>query len=142
MKYLSFIIFSIILFSNSLFARDNATVDSLRATISNQTGETYVNSLNEISTVLFQKKKLEDANTFATEAMSKAKEMKYLNGIAEANDRLGLVCQAKYDYTNAMKYFVEALKIRNSLDDKKGIATSKNLIGVVFFQQEDPESGE
>ena len=39
-----------------------------------------------------------------------------------------------------MKHFVEGLKIRNDLEDQKGIATSKNYIGYVFYLQEDMES--
>ncbi|MEM9921543.1 MAG: response regulator, partial [Bacteroidota bacterium] len=61
-------------------------------------------------------------------------------GLADAHDNQGLVFQSKYDYTNAMKQFVEALKLRNQQGDQKGIATSKNNIGKVFFLQEDTKS--
>ncbi|HFB99507.1 MAG TPA: tetratricopeptide repeat protein [Phaeodactylibacter sp.] len=142
MKYISLLIFSILIFSHPTFAENSTVVDSLRATITGQSGETYVNSLNELSAKLVEMKKLNDANTIAFEALEKAKKMSYQEGIANAFDQLGMVCQARYDYTNAMKYFVQGLKIRDILNDKKGIATSKNNIGVVFFQQEDPESSE
>ncbi len=142
MKYLSLLIFLTFLSFNSLFASNRLSVDSLRSTISGQSGELYVNSLNEVSMTLLQNGQYDDANTFANEALNKASSGKNQVGMATAYDRLGMVCQAKYDYTNAMKYFVNGLKIRNSIDDKAGIATSKNFIGVVFFQQEDPESSE
>ena len=142
MKYLSLLTFSFLLISNVLVAKSHSMADSLRATIQGQSGEQYVNSLTVMSSTLIANKKLDDANSLATEAYQKAEKMGYKMGMANANDQMGLVCQAKYDYTNAMKYFVDALKIRNNLDDKKGIATSKNYIGVVFFQQENPESSE
>jgi len=142
MKNFSLLIFLTFLFTNSLFANNKISIDSLRSTISGQSGEIYVNSLNELSLALLQNGQHDDANNFATEALSKARSTDYQAGIATAFDRLGMVCQAKYDYTNAMKYFVNGLKIRNNINDKAGIATSKNFIGVVFFQQEDPENGE
>jgi len=117
-------------------------VDSLRSTIQSQSGEQYINSLNVISATLISSNNIEEAKTIANEAYLKSEKIGYQAGLANASDQLGLVCQAKYDYTNAMKYFVDALKIRNKLDDKKGIATSKNYIGVVFFQQEDQENSE
>ncbi|MEM6964739.1 MAG: tetratricopeptide repeat protein [Bacteroidota bacterium] len=141
MKYLSILAFSLFLFLNPNVI-NGSTVDSLLATVEGQSGEIYVNSLNQFASDLIQKKQLNDANTLASKAYEVAQKINFQAGIAEANDRLGLICQAKYDYTNAMKYFVNALKIRNTLEDKKGIATSKNYIGVVFFQQEDPESSE
>jgi signal transduction histidine kinase/CheY-like chemotaxis protein len=142
MKNFSLLIFLTFLFINSLCANNKISVDSLRSIISGQSGEVYVNSLNEMSLTLLQNGQHDDANSFATEALIKAKSTDYQPGIATAFERLGMVCQAKYDYTNAMKYFVNGLKIRNNNDDKAGIATSKNFIGVVFFQQEDPESSE
>ena len=142
MKNFSLLIFLTFLFTNSLFASNKISVDSLRSTISGQSGEIYVSSLNDVSMTLLQNGQYEDANNFANEALAKATNADNQKGMATAFDRLGMVCQAKYDYTNAMKYFVNGLKIRNNIDDKPGIATSKNFIGVVFFQQEDPESGE
>ena len=142
MKNFSLLIFLTFLFTHSLFASNNMSVDSLRSTMSGQSGEIYVNSLNEVSMTLLQNGQYDDANNFANEALTKATSANNQIAMATANDRLGMVCQAKYDYTNAMKYFVSGLKIRNSIDDKAGIATSKNFIGVVFFQQEDPESSE
>ncbi len=142
MKYFSLLIFLTFLLTSSLFANNKMSVDSLRNTISGQSGEVYVNSLNEVSMTLLQNGQYDDANNFANEALTKATSANNQVAMAAAYDRLGMVCQAKYDYTNAMKYFVNGLKIRNSIDDKAGIATSKNFIGVVFFQQEDPESSE
>jgi len=132
----------IFLFCSTSVFSNNTKVDSLRSTLDGKVGEAYVIGLNEIVSNLIQNKELNEASTLANEAFKKADEMGFQNGLANANDRLGQICQAKYDYTNAMKYFVAALKIRDGLNDKKGIATSKNHIGVVFYQQENPESSE
>ncbi|MFK7807699.1 MAG: tetratricopeptide repeat protein, partial [Saprospiraceae bacterium] len=59
---------------------------------------------------------------------------------AMAFDNMALVYQNKNDFTNAMKSFVAALKIRDEQNDEAGIATSKNNIGRVFFLQEDVAS--
>jgi signal transduction histidine kinase/ActR/RegA family two-component response regulator len=142
MKKFSLITLLTFLFASSFFANSNISVDSLRSTFLGQTGDVYVNSLNEASMALLNNGQLDDANLFANEALNVARVSNYSIGAATAFDRLGMVCQAKYDYTNAMKFFVNSLKVRNNNDDKFGIATSKNFIGVVFFQQENPESSE
>lgn len=151
MKHLSTTIFLFLIFSFSLFAENTESVespvnvrmvDSLRATVTNQSGEAYVISINKIATSLITSKHLDEANALAKEALSKAEKMNFKEGMAEANDIMGQVCQGKYDYTNAMKYFLTSLDIRDGLKDKKGIATSKNHIGVVFLQQEDPNGSE
>ena len=64
-------------------------------------------------------------------------QIQYKKGKANACDNLGNAYLSRNDFKNAMKHFVDGLKIRNELDDKKGIATSKNYIGRVFYLQED-----
>ena len=69
MKNFSLLIFLTFLFINSLCANNKISVDSLRSIISGQSGEVYVNSLNEMSLTLLQNGQYDDANSFATEAL-------------------------------------------------------------------------
>ncbi|MFK7937001.1 MAG: response regulator, partial [Saprospiraceae bacterium] len=76
------------------------------------------------------------------EASKMALELDYKLGIATSEDVYGKIFAAKNDYTNAMKRFVEALRIRNEVGDRKAIATSKSNIGSIFLLQEDYNSAE
>ena len=76
-----------------------------------------------------------EAENEATAALALARSENSVLGKAHALDNLGLIARAKFDYTNAMNYFVEALKLKESVSDKSGVAVSKNHIGRVFHLQ-------
>ncbi len=115
-------------------------LDSLMQMLDKQSGEDRVHTLNRIALQLIQNDRLVEANESAREAYELAKSINLTGGQADATDNEGFVYQAKFDYTNAMKRFVDALKLRNQVNDQKGIATSKNNIGKVFFLQENIKS--
>jgi len=83
-----------------------------------------------------------EADDYAQQAMSLAKSSSDQSSMAMAYDCLGHLYQAKFDYTNAMKQYLEGLKIRDQLADQKGIATSKSNIGRIFFLQENLNKAE
>jgi signal transduction histidine kinase/BarA-like signal transduction histidine kinase len=99
-------------------------------------GEAKVDRLNELS-VQFNESGSYEAITYAQEAFDLAGQIQYNFGQAKACDNLGNAYLTKNDYKNAMKHFVDGLKIRDEMKDQKGIATSKNYIGWVFYLQED-----
>ena len=119
---------------------ERISVDSLKQVLSSQSGTDKVNTLNAIAFQLMQLDNLREADGFAAEARELAASIDYTDGIADGIDNEGYVYQTKFDYTNAMKSFVEALKLRNKTNNTKGIATSKNNIGKVFFLQENIKS--
>lgn len=60
--------------------------------------------------------------------------------LANSFDEQGHIFQAKFDYENAMRSFVEAMKLRDETADPISYSNSKNAIGCVFFQQGDHAS--
>ncbi len=121
-------------FSCSLFG-NVGQLDSLRQVSGKLNGIEKIDVLNQIASIL--KNELpSEAMDFAEQAMNISRTIHNLEKIAETHNILGQIFQSKHDYTNAMKSFVEALKIRNELEDEIGLAESKNFIGIVFFYQE------
>ncbi|MEY4903239.1 MAG: hypothetical protein RLZZ292_1054, partial [Bacteroidota bacterium] len=116
--------------------------DSLQTVINAQSGEAKLRSLLSASQKSLAEQELNSAQKWSNEALVLAQSIGNQNFISEAYNQSGLVCQAKYDYTNAMKAFVESLKIRDGLRDTKAIAEIKNNIGKVFLLQGDNDAAQ
>ena len=96
-----------------------------------------VNRLNQYAARLIEARELEVAETAATHAYETAKLKDFKHGLSDALDNLGLVAQGHADFSNAMNYFIESVKIKDAEGDKPGNGASKSLIGRVFFLQHD-----
>ncbi len=94
-----------------------------------------ISQLNATATEFLAKNQLNEAETTAREALQLAVKQGFTDNRADVLDNLGLVAQARFDYTNAMSFFVEAFKIREGNGSKRGIAVSKNRVGKVFHLQ-------
>lgn len=134
MAYRLLVFSSLCLFSWVLSAQQ-IDVDSLQEIVLKQAGTERTQTLNLLSNALL-KEDLDSAKGFAEEALRSALKSNDKKGTADSHNSLGYIFQTKYDYTNAMKSFVDALKIRNELKDEAGLATSKNNIGCIFNLQE------
>ena len=99
-----------------------------------------INKINAISFDLIENNNLADAETAAQKALEMSKTASSEVGRAGALDNFGLIAQMRFDYTNAMTFFVQSLKIKDGLGDKGSIASSKNHIGKVFFLQRNQEN--
>ncbi len=97
-------------------------------------GET-LQRLNQSAAQFIENNQLSEAENEATLAATLAKTENSVIGLAKALDNLGLIARGRFDYTNAMNYFVEALKIKEAASNKGGVAVSKNHIGRVFHLQ-------
>ncbi len=139
MKKLILLFVAISLLSFSAKA-DQVTIDQLVRKLSNQNGVEKLHSLNRVSAMCMEMDQRAEASAYANKAMELAQSLNMPAEEAIALNNMGLVYESKYDYTNAMKSFVNSLKINNKLDNKEGIATSKNNIGRVFYRQEDVPS--
>lgn len=125
-----FLIIPIFSFGNS------PNLDSLQNSVKDLSGAERANKLNQLSKDLLPVD-IGTANIFAKQALDYATKIGDKRQQAIAKDRLGDICQEKSDFTNAMKAYVEALKIRNEINDEAGIGVSKNNIGLIFLLQED-----
>jgi CheY-like chemotaxis protein len=94
-----------------------------------------ITQLNATATDYLAKNQLNEAENAAREALQLAVKQGFTDNRADVLDNLGLVAQARFDYTNAMSFFVEAFKIREGNGSKRGIAVSKNRVGKVFHLQ-------
>lgn len=124
----------------SWVSADQGKIDQLKKSVTSKEGKAKVNTLNQLSILLIENKDFIEANQYAQQANDLAEKIGFASGNATALDNLAFCYQAKYDYTNAMKAFVNGLKIRDELQEEKGIATSKNNIGTLFYLQEDISS--
>lgn len=95
--------------------------------------------LNKSAAQYIANNQLSEAENDATAALAMAQTEKSIAGKSAALDNLGMVARARFDYTNAMNYFVEALKLKESLNDKSGVAVSKNNIGQVYLMQKNEQ---
>jgi CheY-like chemotaxis protein len=112
-----------------------SSVDSVKAIQASGSETDKVVRLNRYALTLLEEKRVQETEYVVETAMGLARKANFQAGIAASYDNLGLIAQAKSDDNNAMNYFVEALRIRDGLGDKIGIACSKSYMGRVFFLQ-------
>lgn len=133
-KFLTF--FCLFAFSFSFLFAQSEQIEQLKKQLNAQQGRDKLKTLNELSTLMITDGQEVQAKRYVMEALDLARENDESGKQADALDNMGLIYQAKLDYTNAMKKFVSALKIRDEIKDQRGLASSKNNIGRLFFLQE------
>lgn len=123
--------------SNPIFSQ-NDSLQSLQSAIETaKSGQEKAVSLNRLSDYLRRTGDLAGASRAAREAFVAAQNHDLKAEEARALDNLGQVFEAKFDYENALKSYVDALKHRESAGDQPGTALSKHRIGRVFLLQGD-----
>ncbi len=113
------------------------SLDSLQRIANGFSGTEQIDTYNRLAEEAIAKGDWGIANQLSKKALKAARSQNYDLGIGQAYDLQAYGFEAKYDYTNAMKGYVNALKVRNNTGDKRLIATSKNNIGRIFYFQED-----
>ena len=115
--------------------------NNLKSILASSESETeMVKKINTLTVGLIADQKLNEAETAASKALELAQKNSFDFGKSDALINLGLIAHTRFDYTNAMNYFVEALRIKDATGDKVGIAIAKNNIGKVFFLQRNEEN--
>jgi len=135
-KTLTFLCFLIISFSCSFSFAQSDEIDQLKKQVNAQQGRNKLKILNNLSTALLAADQALSAKRYVMEAIDLSRSLSEADEEANALDNLGLIYQAKLDYTNAMKNFLAAMNIRNNIKNEMGIASSKNNIGRLFYLQE------
>ena len=139
MRKILTLLFLLALTSSSVFAFQ--VPNDLKTILNSSEPETEkIKKINALASELISNKKLNEAETALQKAIEMAQKNNFDFGKAGTLDNLGLIAQARFDYTNAMNYFVEALRIKDATGDKMGIAVSKNNIGKVFFLQRNEDN--
>jgi signal transduction histidine kinase/tetratricopeptide (TPR) repeat protein/ActR/RegA family two-component response regulator len=119
---------------------ETTSIDQLLKQVETAQGVEKMTALNQLSEASLQAGNRVAAADYAQQAYHLATKENQKAQQALALDNMAFIYQDKHDYTNAMKSFVDALKIRDEAKDQAGIASSKNNIGRVFFLQEDVTS--
>ncbi|MFN4256500.1 MAG: tetratricopeptide repeat protein [Saprospiraceae bacterium] len=123
--------------SNPIFSQNDSLQGLQSAIETAKSGQEKSNSLNRLSDYLRRTGDLAGASRAAREAFVAAQNHDLKAEEARALDNLGQVFEAKFDYENALKSYVDALKHRESAGDQPGTALSKHRIGRVFLLQGD-----
>jgi two-component system, sensor histidine kinase and response regulator len=125
----------IVLIYTSLAFGQSKKIDSLLRVLPQLNNDSLrIKVMNELSSNLRQVE-IERALHFANEALGLAKRTKQLYGIADAYGNLGSIAQGQGDYPQAIKYFYQALEIREKLQNQKLIATCLNSIAFTYYSQ-------
>jgi CheY-like chemotaxis protein len=127
-----------LLFTFPLLAFQDADLNSILS--SGGSKEDKVSKINTLSVNLIEAKKMNEAENAIQKAYELVNESGNELGKAKAFDNFGLLAQSRFDYTNAMNYFVRSIKIKDALGNKTEIAATKNHIGKVFFLQRNEEN--
>jgi CheY-like chemotaxis protein len=107
---------------------------------SNPNDNDRVTKLNKLAADLIEEKQLNEVDAVVQKALELSQQKGLELGKANALDNYGLLAQARFDYTNAMNYFVQSLKIKDGLNDNNSVAIAKNHIGKIFFLQKNEEN--
>jgi tetratricopeptide (TPR) repeat protein len=103
-----------------------------------QTVEDRIDLLNKLS-YEYTQLSLVSAEVLAHEALEKALQINYQQGIATSYNNLGISYSIRGDYGTGLDYFIKALRLRESLQDLPAVSKTFNNIARVFHYQGDLE---
>ncbi|HEY4799015.1 MAG TPA: tetratricopeptide repeat protein [Bacteroidia bacterium] len=143
MKKLSLLLLFVLLFSFRYSLAIQNKTDSLLQVLKGEKEDTNkVNTLNLISRQYFDQGKYTEAMKYADNAEALSGKIKFAGGstgfkkgLANAFNNKGKTFWAKGNYPEALKYHLQALKIRQETGDKKGTAFSLGNIGNIYQSQ-------
>lgn len=127
-----YIAFLILLLFSVLSSFSQAKIDSLKKVLKTQTEDTVrVNTLNKISNEVVSSNQSE-AEQFARKALRLARKLNYRKGIAAAYHNIGNTFYYRNIIDSALSHYERALDIRQAIDDKFGMASTLNNLGVIY----------
>lgn len=121
----------------SLNGFSQSKVDSLLSALAKSKKDTNkVILLNDLCAAYFNQNK-EKTIKYNTEALTLAKELKYLNGLAKATNNLGILLQKNGNYDSALVIQLQALDIYKKINYTKGIAKTYCDICIIYWRRSD-----
>ncbi len=143
MKNLTFYVAAILLLS-MLFPRiafsqtPSSVTDSLRQIITGSGHDTIrVNAMNTLVRHFIQEGLVDSALTYADESIQLSQAAGFESGLASAYIDKGKINSDRENYSQAMQDYHAALKIYESIQDKKNIVNIYNLIANAYHHQGD-----
>lgn len=116
---------------SKLILSQQSAADSLKNELDKSQGKHKVDLLNELSDI-YQYINTGTAINYAEASVKLAASINYRKGLANSYGSLGY-CYINLDNKKALTYTKKALSIRTELNDEAGIATSNNVIGVIYY---------
>src|ERR1044071_9066778 len=98
--------------------------------------ETRIEVLNQLS-LSYSTLSLSKSEQLAKEALSLAQPIGYGKGIASSYNALGICSSIRGDYSEGLDYFMQSLRLRESLGDQAAIANTHSNISRVYSYQHD-----
>ncbi len=115
-------------------AAQNVEIDSIKASLPQQTGIDRIKSLNELSW-FYKNIHVDSAYQFARSALDLSLQMDSKKAIASSYNSLANALEAKGDLDSARILHNASLALKLELDDSLGIADSYNNLGIVYDEQ-------
>jgi signal transduction histidine kinase/tetratricopeptide (TPR) repeat protein len=109
----------------------NATLDSLKSLLGDQSGKELVNTLNELSWY-YKGIDLDTAYLFAQSALEESETIDSDSARSASFNSLGNVMEAKGNVDSALYFHQAALSIKEKLRDTLGLASSLNNLGILY----------
>ncbi len=120
---------------SSGFVFSQTKIDSLLSALKTAKKDTNkVLLLNEICAAYFTQDK-EKTIRYNAEALTLAKELRFLNGEAKATNNLGILLQKNGDYDSSLVIQLKALELYKQINNKKGIAKTYSDICIVYWRR-------
>jgi signal transduction histidine kinase len=116
-------------------------LDSLKNQLPDKTGKEKVDLLIEISQANWAFG-FEESLDYATRAYHLAGDLKYMEGLSDALNRIGNVHYFLENYTTAVENYNMAVEIANSLNDPKRKGMFLNNMGLLFNKLNEYDSSE
>jgi signal transduction histidine kinase len=95
---------------------------------------TYINLLNEIA-LTYWSISADSVLSLSKRSLSLARNAGYLKGQAEATKNIGVACWGKGDYTQALRYYQEAIPLAEKSRYWKGLSGCYNNIAILYVNQ-------
>lgn len=120
---------------------ESQSIEELKIELQTLSGQDRAYALLHLTNRFIADGNFKAANKYALEAELLASKSQDKHGLVEANNLLGDIAKERFDYTNAMTYYVQALR-NVKTDDNLNRIRSKTNIGRTFFLQRDFDSAE
>jgi len=114
----------------NLFAQ-NQKIDSLKSQLKRTNSEQKINILNQLA-FQYRLYSLDSSLMYAKEALVLAQKNKYLKGMGDAYNFMGVSYKRMGEYDKAQEFLEKALHIRKQTNDLEGLAATYSNIGEIY----------
>lgn len=129
------ILIALLLLSGMSYAQKKDYVDSLNKVLLSKPHDTvevltYCKLASE-----YRYNEPEKALKYAADALSRAQEIGFQEGISRSNQVFGLINMNQGNFDKALEFYLKALTIDHARGNKNAISISNNNIGMVYWNQ-------